>query len=100
MGPASWRWLERAYASMRPLQRPGVLETLAVPVLVVATSTDGLVDGAAAVRAARRLPAGELLLFGKEARHEILREADPVRDKALATIDVFLDRAAPGRDAA
>jgi lysophospholipase len=30
--------------------------------------------------------------FGPEARHELLRESDPVRDKALAMIDRFLDR--------
>lgn len=95
MGPPSWGWIERAYASMRLLARPGVLERLAIPTLVLATSVDRLVDPRAAARAARRLPRGELLMFGPEARHEILRETDAVRDRALATIDEFLDRAAP-----
>jgi lysophospholipase len=44
------------------------------------------------------LPRGQLLMFGAEAAHEILREADPVRDRALAAIDDFLDRLAPRRD--
>lgn len=95
MGPGSWGWVERAYASMRGLERPGVLESVTIPVLIIATSVDGLVDIGAIDRAARRLPRGELLRFGKEARHEILREADAVRDRALAAIDRFLDRVLP-----
>ncbi|MEN9932295.1 MAG: hypothetical protein RIS17_868, partial [Pseudomonadota bacterium] len=31
----------------------------------------------------------------KEARHEILRESDPVRARAMAAIDEFLARVAP-----
>ncbi|MEO5598125.1 MAG: alpha/beta hydrolase [Novosphingobium sp.] len=98
MGPGSWGWVERAYASTRSLERPGVLEAVQSPVFVVATSADGLVDYGAIKRAVKRLPHGELLTFGKEARHEILREVDPVRDAALAAINAFLDRAAPRRD--
>ena len=95
MGPGSWGWVERAYASMRMLARPGVLERLEVPTLVLATSADRLVSAEAAKRAAARLPKGELVLFGPEARHEILRETDSVRNRALSAIDDFLDRVAP-----
>ena len=95
MGPGSWGWVERAYASMRGLATPGVLETVRTPTLVVATRADALVSWPAIERAAARLPNAELLAFGSEARHEILRESDPVRDRALATIDAFLDRVAP-----
>ena len=92
MGPASWGWLERAYASMRSLAKPGVLEGVDVPVFIVATAADRLVDSQAIARAARRLPHCDLLMFGEEASHEILRETDPVRDRALQAIDAFLDR--------
>ncbi|MCA1662471.1 MAG: alpha/beta hydrolase [Novosphingobium sp.] len=95
MGPGSWRWLERAYASMRTLGRPGVLERIEIPVFIAASSADRLVSFPAIARAARRLPRAELLVFGAEAAHEILREADPVRDEALARIDDFLERVAP-----
>lgn len=95
MGPASWGWVERAYASMRALCRPGVLEAVATPVFIAATTADGLVDYGAIDRTARRLPACELLRFGPEARHEILREADGVRDRTLGAIDAFLAAAAP-----
>jgi lysophospholipase len=95
MGPASWRWVERAYASWRRLEAPGVMEAVDVPVLILSTSADRLVSHPANLRAARRLPKGELIAFGKEARHELLREADPVRDRVMAAIGDFLDRHAP-----
>jgi lysophospholipase len=95
MGPASWRWVERAYASARALEAPGALEAVGVPVLILSTSADKLVSHPANLRAARRLPKGEMLAFGPEAEHEILREVDAVRDKAMAAIADFLDRTAP-----
>lgn len=95
MGPPSWGWMESALASIRALRRPGVLEAVETPVLILAASNDRLVSYAASARAAERLPKGELVRFGPEARHEILRESDPVRLRALAAVDEFLDRAAP-----
>lgn len=91
-GPGSWRWVERAYASMRGLQHPGLLEKVATPVLILAADHDRLVDLGAIKQAAARLPHAELVRFGPEARHEILRESDPVRRKALDLITGFLDR--------
>ncbi|MEQ8412724.1 MAG: alpha/beta hydrolase [Erythrobacter sp.] len=98
MGPASWRWLERAYASWRGLEESGALETVETPVLILSTSADKLVSHAANVRAARRLPRARLVEFGSEARHEILREADPVRAQAMQAIAAFLDEVAPARE--
>lgn len=98
MGPGSWGWLRAAIASMRGLDRQDVLARVTVPTFILATSADRLVGVAAIMRAARWLPRAELLLFGAEARHEILREVDPVRERALAGIDEFLDRTAPCRN--
>ena len=95
MGPGSWRWVERAYASMRGLEQPGVLERVAIPAIFIASSGDKLVSFPAIERAARRITRAELVRFGPEAAHEILREADPVRTKALRRIDDFLDRVVP-----
>lgn len=80
---------------MRGLAAKAVLEAIRQPVLVLAAENDKLVDYDAARRGAKRLARGELVHFGEEARHEILREHDGVRDRALAAIDEFLDRAAP-----
>ena len=95
MGPGSWGWTRAALASARLLRRRGVLERVRTPVLILATRSDRLVTYRAIARAARRLPRCELLTFGSEARHEILREADQVRGRALAAIDEFLCRNAP-----
>ena len=95
MGPGSWGWVERAYASTRELEAPGAMEKVDVPVLVVSTSNDKLVNHEAAKRAAGRLPKGELLEFGPEAHHEILREVDDVRGRAMDGIAAFLDKVAP-----
>jgi lysophospholipase len=99
MGPGSWGWVERAFASRRVLDSEGAMETVETPVLLISTTNDKLVSHAAVVRAAQRLPRGELLAFGKEARHEILREVDSVRDRAIAAIAQFLDRTAPPQSA-
>ncbi|QUL36595.1 alpha/beta hydrolase [Erythrobacter sp. JK5] len=95
MGPASWGWVERAYASWKELEAPGALENVATPVLILSTKGDKLVSHAANVRAIERLPRGEMLEFGDEAHHEILRETDAERGKAMAAIAEFLDRVAP-----
>jgi lysophospholipase len=96
MGPGSWGWVERSYASMRLLGSPGVLERIAVPVLMLGTDNDKLVAWKAIARAATKLRDCELVHFGSEAAHEILREADPVRNRALAACDAFLARIAAG----
>ncbi len=92
MGPGSWGWVEGAYASTRGLERKSVLEAIATPVMILATDNDKLVAFSAIERAARRIPHCELLRFGEESRHEILREEDGVRGRALAAIDAFLAR--------
>ncbi|ODU20231.1 MAG: lysophospholipase [Sphingomonas sp. SCN 67-18] len=97
LGPPSWAWLATAYASTAALERPGRLEAIRTPILLIGASADRLVDPAAIVRAARRLPNAEIVMFGPESAHEILREADPVRNRTLALIDAFLDAQAPAR---
>lgn len=90
MGPASWHWVERAYESNIRLNAPGRWESIRIPVLLIGTSADQLVDNKAIVAAAARIPDAQLLGFGREARHEVLREVDGIRDQVLQTIDAFL----------
>lgn len=94
LGPPSWGWIAAALQSIRKLERRGLLEALDLPVLILGTSADRLVSWPAIRRAAARLPHAELVAFGSEARHEILRESAPVRARAMRAIADFLDRVA------
>lgn len=93
MGPGSWGWVAASLESAALLGRAGMLEAVDTPVLIVAAQADRLVSFAAIRRVAARLPQCELVTFGPEAHHELLRECDAVRDRALEAIDLFLDRA-------
>ncbi len=95
LGPASWDWVRQASASIVALGQPGLIESVDVPVLILAARADRLVSWRAIRRIAARLPHGELAQFGPDAAHELLREADPVRNQVLARIADFLDRVAP-----
>lgn len=96
LGPPSWRWVAQAFTSTRLLRQDARLGALALPVLLIVPLHDELVDARAALAVAKRLPDARLLTFGKEAAHEILREADPARARAVAEIDAFLaDRVPP-----
>ncbi|MBC9034992.1 alpha/beta hydrolase [Sphingomonas sp. JC676] len=89
-GPPSWRWVIEAFKSMRELEENPQLETMPVPVLMLVAEADALVDARAALRIGPRLADARIVTFGKESAHEILREADAVRDRALGEIDTFL----------
>jgi lysophospholipase len=89
-GPPSWRWVIEAFRSMRELAASPQLRKIGVPVLMLVAKADGLVDAKAALKLAPRLPDARVVTFGDESAHEILREADPVRNRALGEIDLFL----------
>lgn len=95
LGPASWRWVERAYSSARKIRNPFHLRKVMSPVLFLVTSVDELVDNATIEMVHQLLPKSELKMFGEECAHEIFREVDEVRDAALDTSFEFLDRVAP-----
>ena len=97
MGPASWRWVERAYTSCRVLNSLGAIERVTLPVVIASTSNDRLVSHAANGRAAERLPNGRLFQVGEDAHHEVLRETDAVRARVMRAVADFLDEVAPPR---
>ena len=92
MGPGSWGWMKASIKSMIEIDAKGYLEKCNTPTKIVATSQDRLVSFFAILKAHRRLPNSDLLRFDFEAAHEILREVDAVRDRALSAIDDFFDR--------
>jgi len=90
LGVPSWGWLKAAFASFAALT-PAKLAGVTIPVLLLGTERDRLVSPAAIRRAAAQLPHAELIMYD-DAAHEILRERDEVRLRALAAIDAFIDR--------
>lgn len=95
LGPPSWGWLREAYRATAALEREPALRSMAIPTLVLGASSDELVSPEAIRRVAAQLPNATLHMYGAEAAHEILREADAVRLDALARIDAFWDAHAP-----
>ncbi len=100
MDAPSWGWLRAAYRSIDKLLAPGRVEEIELPVLILASRADRLVSAVAIEALAKRLSKARLHFYGAEAAHEILREADPVRNDALTRIDAFLKDYAPLRLAA
>jgi len=96
-GPPSWRWLIEAFKSMRELRASPKLKTMQVPTLVLVAEADGLVEPKAALAMGPKLPNARLVRFGRESAHEILREVDKVRNRAIGEIDLFLAARAPKR---
>ncbi|QXT36969.1 alpha/beta hydrolase [Sphingomonas sanguinis] len=90
LGPPSWGWLASAMRSIRALSRDPRLDRVSVRSLMLVAEADRLVDPKAATAIAARIGA-RVERFGPEAAHELLREVDPVRLRALAAIDAFLD---------
>ncbi len=90
LGPPSWGWIRESLESIALLKRPGMLERIAVPLLLLYAEADGLVQSQATRAAAKRLPNARVL--GRlDAAHELLREADPVRCWAEREIDSFVE---------
>lgn len=89
-GPPSWRWVIEAFRSMRETAADPRLKTMRVPVLMLVAKADGLVDARAALKLAPKLRDARVVAFGPESAHEILREADAVRNRAIGEIDLFL----------
>jgi lysophospholipase len=96
-GPPSWKWLIEAFRSTRELRDTPALAGMNVPVLALIAEIDGLVDARAALATVAKLPDARIVRFGEESAHEILREGDAVRNRALGEIDGFLDARAPRR---
>jgi lysophospholipase len=90
VGPPSWGWLKQAMLSCRRLQREARDGYQRTPLLILGAAADQLVSSGAIRKVTAHLPSARLNLY-EQAAHEILREADEVREDAFARIDSFLD---------
>jgi lysophospholipase len=88
LGGVTYGWLAAALRSLALARRPGFLEAIAAPVLVCQAGLERIVSNRAQVEVARRLPRGRLLVF-PDARHELLRERDPIRRRFFQAFGDF-----------
>ncbi|SFR82501.1 alpha/beta hydrolase [Sphingomonas jatrophae] len=92
VGPPRWGWLDAAFRSIAAQEAAlAALPADLPPMLVLTAGREHLVSNKAVRAAAARV--GATIRHFPGARHEILREADPIRDAALAAVDGFLDAA-------
>ncbi|MFZ0240336.1 MAG: alpha/beta hydrolase, partial [Desulfobacterales bacterium] len=85
----TFAWLSATLASIAHIRRPGYLEQIHTPMLMVAAAADRVVSVAAQRRACRRL-AGCRLMVIPGARHEILMETDAIRSQFWRAFDDFI----------
>jgi lysophospholipase len=88
-GPPTFGWMRAAFRSRAATFTPAKLQQVTLPILIIGAEKDRLVSADAIREAAALLPNAELLMM-PDAAHEILRDCDAVRDRALARIDAFL----------
>ena len=85
------------FRSIREMRASPRLKAMKVPTLMLIAEADGLVDARAALATVAKLPDARIVRFGQESAHEILREVDEVRTRAIGEIDRFLEARAPRR---
>ena len=91
-GGVSWGWIKAFADSELTLERLP-LEKLKLPILMLLADRERLVDNQASLRIARRLPDIRHLIVPGGA-HELLREAEEVRQDALLSIRNFAQEVA------
>jgi lysophospholipase len=90
LGGVTYGWLAAALRSIALTRQPGFVEAITTPVLVCQAGQDRVVCNRSIPRLTRRLPHGRLLVV-PEARHELLREREPIRQQVLDAFLAFAD---------
>jgi lysophospholipase len=88
VGGVTWGWLHAAFRSIDRIGGSTYLNGIKTPVLIISAGSDRIVSEAAQQRAADLLPRGRLIRI-QDARHEILKERDPLRDQFWQAFDSF-----------
>jgi len=90
MGDPTYRWLAATFESTRILTRSGYAERIKTPVLMVGGELDRVVSIKAQKAISDKLQNGKFVLI-KGARHEILNEADSIRNVFWGAFDRFVE---------
>ena len=96
IGGVTWGWLDASLRSMRRMLRPGAVERIAVPVLVIIPGDDRVVRIDRMRQVAGRLRQGRGVVI-PGAAHEVMMETDALRGEAWRAIDAFLAEIGPGQ---
>ena len=88
LGGPTFGWLAATLESIALTRRSGFLETITLPLLMVAAGRDAVVCENSQRRACERMPHCRFLLL-QDARHEVLMECDRIRDAFWKAFDRF-----------
>ncbi len=92
LGGVTNGWLNAAFQSLDRLHAPGYLQAVKTPVLILVPELEQVVDPVAARHVAAQLPNCRLAVISG-GRHELLREADTVRQETLAHVRAAIEGA-------
>lgn len=88
-GPPSWGWVSGAIRSIQRLDENENLSAVEVPLLIIGSQGDMVVDVEGFGRIAERLGRADLVMLPGKG-HELLREADATRQVVMDRIEQFL----------
>lgn len=89
LGPPTISWVFAACRAMTQISYPEHISAITVPTLLIAAGADQVVRSRAIERYGDQMRSGAFLtVFG--AKHELLHEADPLREQALAAFFAFV----------
>jgi len=89
VGGPTFGWLRAAFRSMEKAAQPDFAEKITTPLLVLGATKDPVVGIEAQEELARKIKSA-LMIKINDAKHEILKERDELRDLALSLVDRFI----------
>lgn len=89
VGAPTIGWTYAAFRQMNRFRHPRFALEIQTPILIVAAGADQVVDTRATEAFAARLKTGHCITLAG-ARHEILKERDPIRAQFWAAFDAFI----------
>jgi lysophospholipase len=98
LGGPTVGWARQAARSMTACLAPGTLERIDLPILLMTSGQDQIINSASHGPVVARLKRAEHVTFA-DAKHEIMMELDPIRAQFWEAFDAFVDKVIPPRAA-